>query len=75
MKSRTMRMPMGLLAAGAVIAAAAWAAASCQDNCAGDLEAALRACQVNYAKDPDNLSDCRENAQRTYQACMEDCKG
>lgn len=70
-----MGMPMLLLAAGAVIATAAWAAASCQDDCAGDLEAALRACQVNYAKDPANLSDCQENAQSTYQACLEDCKG
>ncbi len=57
----------------ASVATAVWA--GCRDDCAIDLKAALEACEVNYANDPVNLKDCRESAQREYQACLGDCHG
>lgn len=55
-----------------MVATAVWA--GCRQDCAVDLNAALQACEVNYKRDPRNLTDCRENAQREYEACLEDCK-
>ncbi len=73
MKTKLQRRRFMALALTASVATAVWA--GCREDCAIDLKAALDACEVNYAKDPDNFKDCRESAQREYQACLEDCQG
>lgn len=63
-----------VLAVLASVASAVWAA-GCREDCALGLQSAVQACEDNYSEDPKNLADCRENAQREYQACLEDCRG
>lgn len=72
MKASAKSFRLLLLVVGAMVATAVWA--GCRQDCAVDLEAALQACQVNYKNDPQNMTDCREDARREYQACLEDCK-
>lgn len=63
-----------LLAGGmfAVGSTAAWAT-TCGDRCEVGYQAAVKFCRGDRGFLPDDLEDCLKQAQRDYEACLDDC--
>jgi hypothetical protein len=51
------------------------AGAGCNDDCATAYQAAMTACQEKYpdASDQDALNLCLDQAQSSYEACLNSC--